>query len=107
MKGAMAKLFAKVLRISKASQVALVIKNLLASAGSVGDTGLIPESKRSLGGRHGNSLPYSCLKESHGQRSLAGYSPWDHRVGHDCVTFTFKVLTNGSLIHLASKKFFK
>ena len=20
--------------------------------------------------------------ESHGQRSLAGYSPWDHRVGH-------------------------
>ena len=83
MKGAMAKLFAKVLRISKASQVALVIKNLLASAGSVGDTGLIPESKRSLGGRHGNSLPYSCLKESHGPRSLAGYSPWDHRVVHD------------------------
>ena len=24
--------------------------------------------------------------ESHGQRSLVGYSPWDHRVGHDCVT---------------------
>ena len=21
--------------------------------------------------------------ESHGQRSLAGYSPWDPRVGHD------------------------
>ena len=62
MKGAMAKLFAKVLRISKASQVVLVIKNLLASAGRVRDTGLIPESKRSLGGRHGNSLQYSFLK---------------------------------------------
>jgi len=21
--------------------------------------------------------------EFHGQRSLVGYSPWDHRVGHD------------------------
>ena len=21
--------------------------------------------------------------ESHGQRSLSGYSPWGHRVGHD------------------------
>ena len=62
MKGAMAKLFAKVLRISKASQVVLVIKNLLASAGRVRDTGLIPESKRSLGGRHGNSLQDSCLE---------------------------------------------
>ena len=24
--------------------------------------------------------------KSHGQRSLAGYSPWDLRVGHDLVT---------------------
>ena len=22
-------------------------------------------------------------RESHGQRSLVGYVPWDHRVGHD------------------------
>ena len=29
-----------------------------------------------LGGRHSNPLPYSCLKNPHGQRSLAGYSPW-------------------------------
>ena len=28
-----------------------------------------------LEGRHGNPLQYSCLGESHGQRSLAGYSP--------------------------------
>ena len=25
---------------------------------------------------HGNSLQYSCLENPHGQRSLAGYSPW-------------------------------
>ena len=26
--------------------------------------------------RHGNTLQYSCLENSQGQRSLAGYSPW-------------------------------
>ena len=31
---------------------------------------------RSPGGGHGNSLQYSCLKNPHGQGSLAGYSPW-------------------------------
>ena len=30
--------------------------------------------------------------ESHGQRNLAGYSPWGHRVGHDRVP-TYKVIT--------------
>ena len=25
---------------------------------------------------HGNPLQYSCLENPHGQRSLAGYSPW-------------------------------
>ena len=33
----------------------------------------------SFGGRHGNSLQYSCLENPHGQRSLAGHSPWDHK----------------------------
>ena len=28
------------------------------------------------GRRHGNPLLYSCLENPHGQRSLAGYSPW-------------------------------
>ena len=26
-----------------------------------------------------NPLQYSCLEKSHGQRSLAGYSPWSHK----------------------------
>ena len=44
----------------------------------------------------GSCLEYSCLEyspvllpgESLGQRSLAGYTPWDHRVGHDWATHT-------------------
>ena len=32
---------------------------------------------------------YFSPGESHGQRSLAGYSPQDHRIGHDWVTHTF------------------
>ncbi|MEB1815087.1 hypothetical protein NYR05_11665, partial [Adlercreutzia mucosicola] len=52
--------------------------------GDAGDLGSIPGSGRSPGGGPGNPLQYSCLGESHGQRSLAGYSPWGHkRVRHD------------------------
>ena len=40
--------------------------------------GLIPGLGRSPGGGRGNPLQYFCLGESHGQRSLVGYSPWDH-----------------------------
>ena len=39
-----------------ASEVVLVVKNPAANAGDVRDAGLIPESGRSPGGRHGNSL---------------------------------------------------
>ena len=42
---------------------------------NVGDLGLIPGLGRSPGGRHGNSLQYSCLENPPGQRSLAGSSP--------------------------------
>ena len=38
-------------------------------------TGSIPGSGRSPGGGHGHALQYSCPGESHGQRSLVGYSP--------------------------------
>ena len=49
------------------------------SACSVGDLGLIPGSGRSPGRGHGNPLQYSCLENSHRQRSLAGYSPWGQK----------------------------
>ena len=49
------------------------------STGNVGDTAdasSIVGSGGSPGGGNGNpELQYSCLKKSHGQRSLVGYSP--------------------------------
>ena len=60
------------------SQVALVVKNLSANAEDIRDMGLIPGLGRSLGGENGNPLQYSFLENPHGQRSLAGYSPWGH-----------------------------
>ena len=46
----------------RASQVALVVKNLPANTGDVGDKGSIPGSVRSLGGGNDNLFQYSCLK---------------------------------------------
>ena len=65
---------------SGAAKVALVVKNLPANAG---DEELQVQSlggEDSLGGGYGNPLQYSCLENSHGQRSLAGYSPWGRKV---------------------------
>ena len=56
-----------------------VVKNLPANAGDTADSDLIPGSGRSPGGGNGNTLQYSCLKKSHGQRSLEGYGPWGHK----------------------------
>ena len=39
-----------------------VVKNPSANAGDKRDPGLIPGLRRSLGGRHGNPLEYSCLE---------------------------------------------
>ena len=41
--------------------MALVVKNLPASAGHIRDTGSIPGLVRSYGGGNGNSLQCSCL----------------------------------------------
>ena len=49
------------------------------SACGAGDLGLIPGLKRSSGGGYGNPLQFFCLENPHGQRSLAGCSPWDHK----------------------------
>ena len=50
-----------------------MVKNLLANAGDEGDLGLIPGSGRSPGGRNGNPLQYSGL------RNPMEYSPWGHK----------------------------
>ena len=46
---------------------------------NAGDLGLIPGSGRSPGEGNGNTLQYFLPGESHGQRSLKGYIPWDHK----------------------------
>jgi len=43
------------------------------------DLGLILALERSPGGGYGNPLQCSCLENPHGQRRLAGYSPWGHK----------------------------
>ena len=53
-----------------------MVKYPLANAGDARDVGSIPGSRRSPGEGNGNPLLYSCLEKCHGQRSLAGYSPW-------------------------------
>ena len=55
-----------------------MVKNPSTNSGDVRDLGSIPGLGRSPGGRHGNLLQCSRLENSHGQRSLLGYSLLDH-----------------------------
>ena len=59
----------------RASQMALEVNYPPANAEDVRDTSLIPESGRFPGRGHGKPIPVFMTGESHGQRSLAGYSP--------------------------------
>ena len=59
------------------------VRNLPAVEETKAEVSSIPGLGVSPGGGHGNPLQYSG--KSHGQRSLAGCSPWGHRVGHDGV----------------------
>ena len=74
----------------------LVVKNPPANAEDIRDLGSIPGSGRSLGGRNGNALQYSCLENSMG-RSLAGCSPCDGKeldpIEHTHIHKTFKKWT--------------
>jgi len=65
------------LRVWRASQVTLMVKNPPANAGDIRDSGLIPGSGRSPGGGPGN--PLFLPEGSHGQRSPMGYSPWGRK----------------------------
>ena len=55
----------------------LVVKNPSANTGDKRDTGSIPGLGRSPGEGNGSPLQYYFSPgKTHGQRSLAGYSPW-------------------------------
>ena len=62
------------IKVKNEIEVVLVIKNLPANAGDIRDVGLISE----LGRSPGSTLVF-LPGESHGQRSLAGYSAWGHK----------------------------
>ena len=62
----------------------LVVKNPPASAADVRDMGVIPGSGRSP--RGGKPTPVLSPGESHGQRSLVGYSPWGLRIRRESQT---------------------
>ena len=53
-----------------------LIAQSVKSACNAGDLGLIPGSGRSPWRRKWQPTPVVLPGESHGQRSLAGYSPW-------------------------------
>ena len=86
----------------------LVVKIPPAKEGDMRDTGSIPGSGRSPGGKHDNPLQYST-RESHGQRSLAGCIPWNRRESGmtDTCTHTVEIrmgITHPAMVHLSQKK---
>ena len=62
---------------------------------NAGDPALIPGLRRSPGRGHGNPSQYSFLENPHGQRSLAGFSPW----GHNELDMTERVRTHTGRYH--------
>ena len=71
-------------------------KEVAANAGDLRDAVSIPELGRSPGEEHGNPLQYSCLENAHGQRSLAGYSPWGRKESHECTRQNISVNLNSN-----------
>ena len=62
----------------RASQEAVVVKNLCANAGDIGDMSSIPGVERSPGGRHGNPLQFLAWRLPW-RASLEGYRPQGHK----------------------------
>ena len=73
----------EVLCLLWSSQVSLVVKNPPAKAR---DTGSIPGWGEIPWNSKWQPTPVFLPRESHGQRSLVGYSPWGQRVRHDWAT---------------------
>ena len=57
----------------------LIVKNPPANAEDIKDVGAIPGSGRSPWRRARQPTPVFLPGASHGQRSLANYSPWGHK----------------------------
>ena len=70
-------------RLSRASPLGLVVKNLPAKAEDARDAGSIPALGRSPGEGHGNPLQYSCLENPWTEEPGGLQSMGLQRVGHD------------------------
>ena len=62
--------------VERASHMALVVKNPLANAGRSKRCQFNPWIRKIPQRRAWQPIPVLLLAESHGQRSLVGYSPW-------------------------------
>ena len=65
-----------------------------ASAPNAGDLGLIPGSGRSPGEGKWQPIPILLPGESHGGRSLVGYSPWGRKESDTNKRLHFHFLSN-------------
>ena len=63
-----------------------------------GDPGSIPELGRSPGEGDGKPTPVLLPGESHGWRSLVGYSPWSHKESDMTERLHFHFTSKGSLV---------
>ena len=74
-----------------------------------GDAGLIPGSGRPPGEGNGNSLQYSFLGESQGQRNMGGYSWWGRREsdmpGNPGTTYCYTIESQVQDPHLVAQRF--
>ena len=79
--------------VMQASQVALVVKNPPANAGDT-RLGFIPWVRKNPWRRALQPIPVFLPGESHGQRKLAGYSPWGRKES-DMTEATYLVHMHG------------
>ena len=70
----------------RTSQVALMVKNLLANAGDVRDACSVPGSGRSPEGGHSNPLQHSCLENPVDRGVWQATVHGVTRIGHDFTT---------------------
>ena len=76
------------------------------SACNAGDPGSTPGLGGSLGEGNGNPFQYSCLENSHGQRSLAGYHMDSDCLIHCHISFITQSLIRGTnSAHFLSLKY--
>ena len=78
----------------------LIVQYLACSAG---DPGSIPGLGRCPGEGNSTPLQYSCLEKSHGQRSLAGYSPWGRRESDTTERLILATLYSSAVQQLARR----